>query len=125
MMKRSLAGSILVAVALVAVATVRGQVPVRTEILPIDSVTPAKRSSSPGHDRASGQIAGELRIPRTPARVPAVVLMHGSSGIRTNAFRWSDELLDVGLLSSSSTASAIVAVLPIRARISHSSAPSP
>jgi dienelactone hydrolase len=98
MMKRSLAGSILVAVALVAVATVRGQVPVRTEILPIDSVTLSETEFLTGVTTGpAARIAGELRIPRTPARVPAVVLMHGSSGIRTNAFRWSDELLDVGV----------------------------
>jgi hypothetical protein len=123
-MKRSLVGPILVAVALVTVATAHGQVPVRTEILPIDSVTLSETEFLTGATAGSAaKIAGELRAPRTSARAPAVILMHGSSGIRANAFRWADELLGLGVPSSSSTASA-VAVLLIRARISHSSTPS-
>src|SRR5262245_20327353 len=43
------------------------------------------------------RIAGELRGPRTNDRAPAVILMHGSSGIRANAFRWGDELLGLGV----------------------------
>jgi dienelactone hydrolase len=97
-MKRSLVGSILLAIALVAVATARGQVPVRTEILPIESVTLSEKDFLTGVTTGSAaKIAGELRVPRTNTRAPAVILMHGSSGIRTNAFRWSDELLRLGV----------------------------
>jgi dienelactone hydrolase len=97
-MKRSLVGPILVAVALVTVATAHGQVPVRTEILPIDSVTLSETEFLTGATAGSAaKIAGELRAPRTSARAPAVILMHGSSGIRANAFRWADELLGLGV----------------------------
>jgi dienelactone hydrolase len=95
---RRQAGSILVVVLALAVGAAHGQVPVRTEILPIDSATLSEADFLTGV--ASGpaaRIAGQLRIPRTNTRAPAVVLMHGSSGIRTNAFRWADELLGFGV----------------------------
>lgn len=92
--RRSLVGSILVALLVLAVPAARGQVPARTEILPIDSVTLSEAEFLTGVTTGSAaKIAGELRGPRTNTRVPAVILMHGSSGIRANAFRWADDLL--------------------------------
>jgi dienelactone hydrolase len=43
-----------------------------------------------------GQIGGELRLPAGPARVPAVVLLHGSAGIGANVHRWARELNAIG-----------------------------
>ena len=89
---------VLTAVALVAVASARGQVPTRTEILPIDSVTLSEAEFLGGVTNGSAaRIAGELRAPRTNVRAPAVILMHGSSGIRASTFRWADELLGLGV----------------------------
>jgi dienelactone hydrolase len=68
------------------------------EILPIDSVTLTETEFLTGVTTGlAAKIAGELRAPRRSARAPAVVMIHGSSGIRANAFRWADELLGLGV----------------------------
>jgi dienelactone hydrolase len=96
--RRRLPEAILVAVLLLGTAPAHAQVPVRTEILPIDSVTLGEADFLTGVTSGpAARIAGELRGPRTNARAPAVVLMHGSSGIRANTFRWADELLGLGV----------------------------
>jgi dienelactone hydrolase len=43
------------------------------------------------------RIGAELRLTAEPARVPAVVLLHGSAGIGANVNRWADELNGLGL----------------------------
>lgn len=50
-----------------------------------------------GQDRTSVRIGGALRLPAGPARVPAVVLLHGSAGIGANVDRWADELNRIGV----------------------------
>jgi dienelactone hydrolase len=49
-----------------------------------------------GKERASARIGGELRLPAGAARVPAVVLLHGSAGIGANVDRWADEINRIG-----------------------------
>jgi dienelactone hydrolase len=98
MKTRRLVGSTLVTSLLLTVAAAHGQVPVRTEILPIDSVTLSETDFLTGVvSGPPARIAGELRSPRTNTRAPAVILMHGSSGVRANAFRWADEMLGLGV----------------------------
>jgi dienelactone hydrolase len=47
-------------------------------------------------EQISAQIGGELRFPAGAARVPAVVLLHGSAGIGANVSRWADEINSIG-----------------------------
>ena len=42
-------------------------------------------------------IGGELRLPPSRERVPAVILVHGSGGIGTNVDRWAQELNGIGV----------------------------
>jgi hypothetical protein len=70
---------------------------VRTEIHPLSTVTLTKPEFLAGS--ASGMaatIAGELRLPRVPGRLPAVVLVHGSGGVGSNIGRWAQELNGAG-----------------------------
>jgi dienelactone hydrolase len=70
---------------------------VRTEIHPLSTVTLTEPEFLTGS--ASGTpatIAGELRLPRVPGRVPAVVLVHGSGGVGSNIGRWAQELNGAG-----------------------------
>jgi dienelactone hydrolase len=88
----------VVIASLAVAATGSGRTPLRTEILPVDSVTLTEKDFLTGVVTGPpARIAGELRRPRTNVRVPAVILVHGSSGIRMNAFRWMDELNSLGL----------------------------
>jgi dienelactone hydrolase len=38
------------------------------------------------------RIGGELRLPPVMARVPAVILVHGSGGVGANVHKWAEEL---------------------------------
>ena len=65
---------------------VRGQV--RPEIYPVETVTLGTQQILSG--QRNGQptlLAGELRIPPGNGRVPAVILVHGSTG---SVYRLSD-----------------------------------
>lgn len=48
-------------------------------------------------DGVAARIGGELRLPDTAARVPAIVLLHGSAGIGANVDRWAQELNGIGV----------------------------
>jgi dienelactone hydrolase len=83
----------LVGAGLVPGMTASAQVPLRTEILSIDSITLTRTDFLTGVTTGPPvRIAGYLTVPRAAARAPAVVMMHGGSGIRANAKRWTDEL---------------------------------
>jgi dienelactone hydrolase len=47
-------------------------------------------------DGKSARIGGDLRLPAGPARVPAVVLLHGSAGIGANVDCWAYEVNAAG-----------------------------
>jgi dienelactone hydrolase len=49
-----------------------------------------------GKETAAARIGGELRLPAGAARVPAVILLHGSAGIGANVDRWADEINGIG-----------------------------
>ena len=81
-----------------------GEVLVRTELLPIDSVTFTQQEFLTGSTGGRPvRIAGQLTIPRAPGQVsaippkPAVVMLHGASGIRSNTVRWASELNGLGI----------------------------
>jgi dienelactone hydrolase len=50
-----------------------------------------------GQESTSTRIGGELRLPVGAARVPAVILLHGSAGIGANVDRWANQLNDIGV----------------------------
>ena len=70
----------------------------RIEVIPLQSVTLTTQQFLSGD--ASGKpalLAGELRIPKPGAdRLPAVVLVHGSSGIGPVIAGWAHELTGAG-----------------------------
>ncbi|TPG44845.1 hypothetical protein EAH89_26900 [Roseomonas nepalensis] len=76
-----------------------GDLPGRIEALPLRSSTPSGTAflrGVPGDDAA---LAGELRLPPGPAtaRVPAVVLVHGSGGISGSTDLWARQLNEAGI----------------------------
>jgi dienelactone hydrolase len=69
----------------------------RIEIHSFESMTLTDRQFLTGIQAGTtARIGGELRLPAGPARVPAVVLLHGSAGIGANVDRWAGELNGVG-----------------------------
>jgi dienelactone hydrolase len=70
----------------------------RIEVIPIASVTLDGAQFLRGDkDGKPAQIAGELRIPSAPGKLPAVVLIHGSGGLSSGADRWASELIGLGV----------------------------
>lgn len=70
----------------------------RIELHPFASASPTDQQFLTGQRDANPvTIAGELRIPRPGTdRLPAVVLLHGSSGIGGNVDLWAREITDMG-----------------------------
>ena len=71
----------------------------RIELLPLQTVTLTEEQFLTGsRDGRPVTIAVELRLPSTAAaRVPAVILLHGSGGANTRDDRWSRDLNDLGV----------------------------
>lgn len=72
----------------------------RTEVYPLQSMTLSTTQFLTGQTNGKPvTIAGELRIPvgKPGTRFPAVVLVHGSSGIIMNYDRWAHELNSIGV----------------------------
>jgi len=71
----------------------------RIEIHPLQTITQTDEQFLTGaKDGKPTLIAGELRIPLgAKDRLPAVVLVHGSSGILHNIDAWSQELTKIGI----------------------------
>jgi dienelactone hydrolase len=79
-------------------AAVRKQIPTRVELHPIRTLTLSDEQFLKGD--ASGKavtVTGELRIAQGDGRLPAVVLVHGSSGIGPNIDTWVRELNAEGI----------------------------
>lgn len=76
-----------------------GDLPGRVEVLPLRSTTPSGPEFLRGVSGAEAFLAGELRLPRGPAtaRVPAVVLVHGSGGISGSTDLWARQLNEAGV----------------------------
>jgi dienelactone hydrolase len=99
-----LLGTVAATAALALTPMAEGESLVRTEILPIDSVTLTQQEFLTGSTAGRPtRIAGQLTIPRAPGQVsaippkPAVVMLHGGSGIRSNMPRWASELNGLGI----------------------------
>ncbi len=76
------------------VGEVRAQV--RPEIHPVRTVTLTTQQVLLGDQNGKpAVIAGELRLPAKPGRLPAVVLVHGSGGMNTAVEQWARELNDI------------------------------
>ena len=91
--------SLLAVCALLAPGMARAQWPGRIEILPVASriLTGDEflRADAPGREVLLG---GELRLPLgTAAKVPAVVLIHGSGGIGSGPDFWARTLNEAGI----------------------------
>jgi dienelactone hydrolase len=95
----------------------------RIELLPLQTVTVTEEQFLTGsRDGRPVTIALELRLPPTAAaRVPAVVLLHGSNGASTRDDRWSRDLNDLGvatLLVDSFTGRGIVSTVADQTQLS-------
>lgn len=70
----------------------------RTEVHPVPTRSPSTEEFLIGKEGASALIAGELRIPVPgTARLPAVILVHGSGGVGSNVIDWANELQRLGI----------------------------
>jgi dienelactone hydrolase len=73
----------------------------RIEVIPIASTTLDTAQFLRGDkDGKPAQIAGELRLPSQttpPAKLPAVILVHGSGGLSSGNERWAEELVGMGI----------------------------
>ncbi len=95
----------------------------RIELLPLQTVTVTEEQFLTGsRDGRPVTIAAELRLPSTAAaRVPAVILLHGSGGANTRDDRWSRDLNDLGvatLLVDSFTGRGIVSTVADQSQLS-------
>jgi dienelactone hydrolase len=69
----------------------------RMEVRALDSVTlTGEQFLTGGASGTAVKLAGELRLPNAPGRLPAVVLMHGSGGLGASEDRWAQELNGIG-----------------------------
>src|SRR3954451_25377358 len=72
----------------------------RTEVRPIETLTLSDQQFLTGDKTAASGpvIAGGLRLPQAAsARLPAVVLMHGSGGAGARAEFWSQSVNEMGI----------------------------
>src|SRR5262245_12181205 len=69
----------------------------RMEVRAIDSVTLTGEQCLTGDPNGKPvKLAGELRLPSAPGRLPAVILIHGSGGLSASEDRWAQELNGAG-----------------------------
>lgn len=70
----------------------------RIEIHSFESVTLTdKQFLTGGQGGTPTRIGAELRLPAGAARIPAVILLHGSAGIGANVDRWAIELNEIAV----------------------------
>ena len=74
------------------------QIPARTEIHSIPSVTISDEQFLRGDSAGKPvTVSGHLRIAQGAGRLPAVILIHGSGGMGANIDFWSRELNEMGI----------------------------
>jgi len=72
----------------------------KIELIPFQTLTLSREQFLRGESTGeSAWIAAELMIPRREGKCPAVVLLHGSSGIRENVDYWAKEFVRSGAAS--------------------------
>ena len=70
----------------------------RIEIHSVETKTLTDKQFLTGaEDGIPVRIGGELRLPASLSRIPAVILIHGSGGVGANVDRWAQELNDIGV----------------------------
>ena len=71
----------------------------RTEVHPIQTLTLSDRQFLKGEESAgrATTVGGQFRIPRGTGRLPVVVMIHGSEGIRANIDTWSNQFIEMGV----------------------------
>jgi dienelactone hydrolase len=69
----------------------------RIEVRPIQSQTLSDAQFLRGEEGKPATLAGALRIPNMPGKLPAVVLVHGSGGAGSNIPMWEDQLNKAGI----------------------------
>jgi dienelactone hydrolase len=94
--RRVLAALALVAWPLAALGG-HGDVPVVTQSVTFASATLSDADLLAGTAGTPVSVGGQLRLPVAPARIPAVVLVHGETGIAANVRHWADTLSSIGL----------------------------
>jgi hypothetical protein len=91
---------VMVATVSLASALTLGEVraQVRPEIHPVQTVTLSSQQVLLGDQNGKPTVlAGHLRIPARPGRLPAVILVHGSGGLSEALEQWAHELNDIGI----------------------------
>jgi dienelactone hydrolase len=74
------------------------QIPARTELHPIQSLTLSDQQFLKGEaDGKAVTVTGQLRVAQGSGRLPTVVLVHGSGGMGANIDMWSRELNEMGI----------------------------
>ncbi|MDE2362093.1 MAG: dienelactone hydrolase family protein [Hyphomicrobiales bacterium] len=96
-MKRLLAFLIAGWAAMAATAKAADALVGRVEVRPIASQTLSDAQFLRGEEGKPVTVAGELRIPDAPGRLPAVVLIHGSGGPGANIPMWESEFNHMGI----------------------------
>ena len=71
--------------------------PLVTQALTFPSATLSDADLLAGAAGTPASVGGQLRLPITPARVPAVILVHGETGVAANVRQWADVLNAMGL----------------------------
>lgn len=71
--------------------------PLVTQPMTFASATLSDAELLAGAPGTPATVGGQLRLPVTPARIPAVVLVHGETGIAANVRHWADTLNAMGL----------------------------
>ena len=69
----------------------------RLEIHPLRSMTLSDSQFLRGEKGEPAMVAGELRLPNAPGKLPVVVLIHGSGGPGANIPMWEDILNGMGI----------------------------
>jgi dienelactone hydrolase len=70
----------------------------KIEVIPFESLTLPREQFLRGERSGTPVwIAGELRLPPAKERTPAVLLIHGTAGIRPNVEAWADLCLRMGI----------------------------
>jgi dienelactone hydrolase len=68
-----------------------------TQPMSLATSTPTEAQFLAGAGGVSATVGGELRMPVAPGRLPAVVLVHGETGVSPNVRQWADTINGLGL----------------------------
>lgn len=71
----------------------------RTEVHPIQTLTLSDQQFLKGEESAGRPttVGGQFRIAQGTGRLPVVVMIHGSEGIRANIDTWSNQFIEMGV----------------------------